>query len=469
MRLPRLLSRLEGRLTIRARLTLWYAALLGVALMAFGGLLYWSLSSWLYAQNTALLRMHAEQVAGELEVKSGRLTWSEQDDLATAGTLVAAYDQTGSQVLGPSLPTVFPVRLPPGDTVSGQTRRFHLPGGDAETLTLAVTQDGVPVGWVVVMRSLRTADDALLRLLRLLFLSIPLILLTAATGGLLLARRALAPISRITDKARAISHNNLSERLGGPATPDEVGRLASTLDEMLDRLDQAFERQRQFTADASHELHTPLAIISAQAEEALRRPEDTAVVRGALETIRQQVRRMGKLTSQLLTLARADAAPEGPSERERLDLASLATDVVDEMREFAGQKGTDLAVTAGVPVWVLGDQTGLTELFVNLIDNAIRYTPPGGRVSVDVGRRGADAVVSVADTGPGIPPEDLPRLFERFYRVDKARSHAQGGTGLGLAIARTVARAHGGDIEVASRPGQGATFTVHLPRLIDPA
>jgi heavy metal sensor kinase len=250
-----------------------------------------------------------------------------------------------------------------------------------------------------------------------------------------------------------------------PVTPDEVGRLAATFNRMLDRLERSFARQRQFTADASHELRTPLAMLTSEAELALSRERTADEYRQALSSVRSDADRMTRLVNELLLLARAEAGQE-QLELEPLALDELAADVVEAMQPLAETRGVRLERGCLEAVRVRGDQSRLTQLLVNLVDNGLKYTPAGGRVTVSVGPEDGQAVLRVADNGPGIAAEHLPHLFERFYRVDKARSRAAGGTGLGLAISRWIVEAHGGQVSVASQTGAGTTFTVQLPRLV---
>ncbi len=219
---------------------------------------------------------------------------------------------------------------------------------------------------------------------------------------------------------------------------------------------------RRFTADASHELRTPLTAIRTETEVALHRAPVTAEQRQLLGSILEECERLTKLTDQLLTLAREDAAG-APAAREAVDLAALVGGSVETMRALAEVRGQRLQASLSGSVWVRGDGARLRQVFYNALDNAIKYTPEGGAIVVRVEARAAEAVVTVTDTGEGIPPEHLPRVFERFYRVDKARSREQGGTGLGLSIARSIVAAHGGRIEVASATGKGTTCTVTLP------
>jgi heavy metal sensor kinase len=272
----------------------------------------------------------------------------------------------------------------------------------------------------------------------------------------------LAPIDKLTRLARRISAEDLSQRLNLPASDDEVGRLASTFDEMISRLDGAFRRQRQFTADASHELRTPLTVMKGQIEVALQSDRDAESYRQVLRTTNEEVDRMIRLVGSLITLARADAGAI-PIAREPVNLGDLAASAVEQMRPLAQQKELTLTVEPDRSTVLQADQDLLLQLLLNLLDNAIKYTQPNGAVTVGWGTGNNAVQLWVKDTGAGIPSEHLPYVFDRFHRVDKARSRADGGAGLGLSICRWVAEAHGGSISVESTPGHGSTFMVTLP------
>jgi heavy metal sensor kinase len=298
-------------------------------------------------------------------------------------------------------------------------------------------------------------------------------LLAASAGGWFLAGRALNPIDQITHAARQISADDLHQRLDLKLPNDEVGRLATTFDQMLARLEDAFERQKRFIADASHELRTPLTILKGDVEVALNRPRSAAEYRKTLEMVNQTADRLNSLVEELFLLARADNH-QYPLQLEPFNLSALLTQQVAHLRPRALSKNISLNLDAPNTLSIVADPAKLTRLFLNLIDNAIKYANPGDRVSVTAAAHNGQARIAIADTGPGIPPEHLARLFERFYRVDKARSRRaathtadSSGAGLGLSIADWLAQVHGGRIEVTSQVDQGSTFTVWLP--LDPA
>jgi heavy metal sensor kinase len=266
----------------------------------------------------------------------------------------------------------------------------------------------------------------------------------------------------MTEIARRISAEHLAGRLEETGADDELGRLAQTLNEMLSRLDVAFKEMRQFTADASHELQTPLTILKGEIEVALRSPRGLEEYERILKSALEEIDKIAHLVEGLLLLARADAGVLRMDQR-AVDLGQLVDEVYGQARILAEARSLNLRLGAVEPVSTQGDYTHLRRLLLNLVDNGIKYTPPGGKVTLSLQSSGGWASIRVEDTGIGIPQEDQARIFQRFYRSPEARSRAEGGAGLGLCIARSIAEAHGGRIEVESHPGQGSSFTVLLP------
>jgi signal transduction histidine kinase len=288
------------------------------------------------------------------------------------------------------------------------------------------------------------------------------VMFVASLGvGWVIAGRVLAPIERITSVARDIQATDLSRRieLGGPE--DELRRLADTFDAMLARLDAAFGAQRQFLADASHELRNPLAIIRTNLDVALADPDaDPEELRQSLVVIQRASDRMSHLVDDLLALARGQALEV---RSELVDLGAAVADASDELFLSAKRRDITLDRTIVPGVVVSGDYDALKRAVSNLLENAVRYAPPGSRVRLAVGSERSRAWVSVSDEGPGLAPEDQRRVFDRFWRADKGRSRAEGGTGLGLAIVRQIVNSHGGEVQLQSKVGVGATFTIWLP------
>ena len=300
---------------------------------------------------------------------------------------------------------------------------------------------------------------------RLMLALIPLMLIAASAGGYWQSRRALAPVDKIIEEARFITLGNISRRLPVPAAKDELQRLANTLNEMMERLDLAFQEIARFTADASHELRAPIAFIRCAAEVALIGPRDRGTYRSALSDILIEAERTTRLIENLLTLARADAGSP------QLTLAPI--DLCDELRGACVQSAALAAAKqiqfvpripeAGAPVQ--GDGAALRRLFLSLIDNAVKYTPSGGTIEVGLTVLPVETAVTVCDSGIGIAEEDLNHIFERFYRADKARQRDSGGVGLGLSIAHWIAGIHGAKIEVESKLNTGSTFRVSFPKV----
>jgi heavy metal sensor kinase len=373
----------------------------------------------------------------------------------TDGKLV--FDNNGVDEEAPELPDAV------DDALQGRKSftQVVVSEGPMRIATFPIVHNGQIAGVLQVGVSLEDIDDTLRRLRKVLLVLAPAMLLLASGGGWFLAQRALAPIDQITRTAQRISAENLSGRIALDGPKDEVGRLAHTFDAMLARLEAAFVRQRQFTADASHELRTPLTAIIGQIDVAVERPRPAERYRETLLEVREQAQRLARLASDLLFLARADAQPVAHT-AEAVDLQALLPAIVAQVEPLASERGQTIALTPA-PIVVCGNEDLLIRLVLNLLDNAIRYTPVGGRIAIECAKNRRHAMIQVRDSGPGIASEHLPQLFERFYRVDRGRNRAQGGSGLGLAIAQTIAQAHGGYVAVESTVGEGSTFAVYLP------
>jgi heavy metal sensor kinase len=313
---------------------------------------------------------------------------------------------------------------------------------------------------LLVGRHFDEIETILARLRTIFILSGLAMIVLAGIGGLFLANRALHPVDRITRTAQKIGEGSLSHRIEIHGE-DELGRLALTLNQMIARLEDAFSRQQQFAADASHELRTPLSVIQAEATLALDKERSEEEYRKALEAISQEVFYMSSIIDKLLFLARSDTQREQYHFKE-VNIRELIIDLLTNVEVLAQEKGLELEIGTIEDLAVRGDRDRLKQLFFNLLENAIKYTSKG-KVSISAVQRDKMAVVAIADTGIGIPTLDLPHIFERFWRVDKARSREKGGTGLGLAIAQEIAKAHGGKIEVESKLNKGSTFSVMLP------
>jgi len=319
---------------------------------------------------------------------------------------------------------------------------------------------------LVVLQSLRPQREMMEDIRNTFLWAIPIALLLAGSGGFFLARKALAPIAAMASEARAMGADNLHRRLPVANERDELGQLARTFNQLLERLEMSFEQQRRFMADASHELRTPVTILRSEAEVTLSQPERSAAeYRDTITVLREESQRLTHIIEDLFTLARADAH-QYPLTLREMYLDEVACEAVTRARSLAASKNITLtsAITSDLPF--CGDEALLGRMLLNLLDNAIKYSPPASAVNLSCQREADRYVISVSDNGSGIPSELQPRIFERFFRADKARSRAEGetgGAGLGLAIARWIADAHHGRLELTRSDSSGSTFTAILP------
>jgi two-component system, OmpR family, sensor kinase len=323
------------------------------------------------------------------------------------------------------------------------------------------------LGWqIVVGRSMATEYMHQRNLLLLLVSSGGAILGFGLLVGWYVISRALRPIASMSSTAASISASNLTQRIDMRDTDSELGQLAGVLNQTFGRLQEAFERQTQFTADASHELRTPISVVLAQTQMALSKPREEKAYREALSSCQRAALRMKSLIDQLLTLARFDGANANP-QHSLLDLEILVTEAGELLQPLAEEKGIVLAWnTITAPVW--GDKNQLSQLLTNLIANAIRYNSENGKIELLLQVKEQQAILTVHDTGMGIPEESLPHVFDRFYRVDRVRSRNDGGSGLGLSICKAIVESHSGTINVESQLEQGTTVTVILPLAATP-
>jgi signal transduction histidine kinase len=480
--------------SIRFRLTAWYSLLLVGILLAIGLPLAQLVEQQLANDRDRRLVGTAERIVADFQPLAeqslvrraeGILVLPSEaeplnlDDYTIPGLYVQVnYDDNRPYRRSSNLAVLGNVWLPSPDPLpDGKDVALGegvVAGVPIRTARVPLKAGGVTFGVLIVGESLVPFNQTVSNLRRLMTVASLAGVALAAAGGWLLAGRALRPVDRMTAAAGKIATAertaaSLATRLEVPPGNDELTRLAATFNAMLDRLQGAFETQRRFIADASHELRTPLTAIRGNVEVLIRqsgrgdRQRMLPETLDALEDVRRESERMSRLIGDLLLLARADAAGAGgPIATEPVALDQIAHEVVRTARGLAA--GQYLEVFSPRPVLVHGDADRLRQLLLALLDNALRHTPSDGRIVVELGVE-ADraAVLRVRDNGEGIAPEDLPHVFERFYRADGARARVTGGTGLGLAIAKAITEAHGGSIAVESRPGAGATFTVHLP------
>ena len=455
--------------SVRLRLTLWYVLLLAIILAAFSAGVYLTLRHNLYANLDDSIENRANVLSSIMRYEEGQPTLAgrvSSEDPNEGERFVRVFNDSGEVTFDNSaVAGGVPIDQRAVESAlqgKSSTRSLSLADEGLRVRTLPIERDGRIGGVLEMGQSQDDVADTLQTLLFIVGIAYPATLVVASLGGVFLAGRALSPVDRMTRLARRISAEDLGQRLNLRSRDDEVGRLARTFDEMIARLDNAFRRQRQFTADASHELRTPLTAIKGQIDVALQRRRDPAAYRQALQVVNEEVDRMMRLLGSLLTLARADAG-QIPLAFEAVSLPDVVGAAVEQVRPAASERGIELQLVSSPAVTLRADEDLLLQLLLNLLDNAAKYTPAGGQVTVGWNVGAGQVELWVRDTGIGIASEHLPHLFDRFYRVDRARSRAEGGAGLGLAISRWIAEAHGGSISVESAPGRGSTFAVTLP------
>jgi heavy metal sensor kinase len=460
-------------MSIRTRLTLWYTGLLAVSLIIAGVVIYSAVASILLSLLDERLTTQARDVVSLIRAENDPLSVmaSGRARLPSIDVFDPQYYIQILQLDGRAVQlseNLRGQRLPlPQDAFNnitpGQAHYYTVaagPGVRLRVISAPITVGEQPVGLVQVAGSLSNLDDSLRVVRRALLLGSISALLLAAIGGSILARAALRPIKAITETAQQITGTqDLSQRIPVAVPNDELGQLTETINDMLGRLDTLFQTQQRLVADVSHELRTPLTTIQGNLDLLRRGAADDPAMRGdALAAIGDETARMRRLVNDLLLLAQADAGLK--LHLQPVELDTLLLDVYRQAQVMAG--GVIVRLGAEDQALVQGDADRLRQLLLNLVVNGLKYTPAGGEVTLGMRRNDGWVQVTVADTGIGIAAEDLPHIFERFYRADPSRGRS-GGSGLGLAIAQWIAQAHGGRIEVESTVGKGSTFTVWLP------
>ena len=456
--------------SIGLRLTLWYLLIFALAQCIFGIGMYVVLRHHLRTIVNDGLRQEMKDLENVLQGQRPDIdvvNLSEEVNEAYAqdhaGQYLQIFTTRGESIYVSPFMTKHPLPLVADSalpnvrfddrTLEGKRFRFLNSSVNAHGRTFLV-QLGTPTGEIFeTLRAFR----------RYLLMLAPLLLLVAALGGNWLSHLALAPVDAITRTAQTINATNLSRRLQSPETGDELQRLSETLNEMLARIEAAMLRITEFTADASHELRTPVALIRAEAEVALGRERTVDEYRAALQHVQIESERMTRLLEQMLALVRADSS-SAAAQMAEFDLSALAHEAVESWQKVANSHGMKLECAFPTkPVPITGDSAGLRRVLDILLDNAVKYSVAPGAIAVNLSSNGSDVVLRVRDEGVGLPPDEREKIFERFYRVDKARSRQIGGAGLGLAIAQWIVQQHHGTITVESTPGKGAEFIVTLP------
>jgi heavy metal sensor kinase len=460
--------------SLRFRMTAWYAGLLVGALLVFGVSVYLGLERYLDGTLQGMLASECRTIGTELlaQLPGKKAHWLETEiNEAYAPEVNARFirvyrEGTGVIYLSgaPKDGTFDPARIPfPSGEKKDGVRQTRLASG--QPLLIVTMSFTTPDGSRFMVES-GMPDQQIQVVLHGLLLTLavymPFIVFLAIGGGYWLMRRSLQPVNEITERAEGITSTNLSERLPVIRTGDELERLSVALNRMIARLEDAFQHINRFSADASHELRTPLTILQLELEGIVHNHSLSESLEDQIGSALEETHRMYRIVESLLTISRLDAG-DAKLDRLHLDLSALATSTAAEMRVLAQEKAITLRTTTEDSIYVEGDRSRLQQVVANLIDNAIKYTQECGTVEVNVHRESGKAVLQVSDNGGGIPAEAVPHVFERFYRVDKARSRASGGAGLGLSIAKAICAAHGAEISVSSQEGRGSCFRVEFP------
>jgi heavy metal sensor kinase len=462
--------------SVRGRLTAFYIAAVAAALVIVGGLIYVLLARALYARIDdnlqALVEITATSLANDLaEGQDLRdAARSTAEELASQQQMLAIYDGDGQLLAEAGRDEDLSVVLPALDAIPDGEARLQTvieARDDDDRHRLAFRRVTIPshkATYVVVAgSSLEPTDEELESLRGLLSYLVPIALVVAGIGGWFLARKSLAPVVTMVERARRMSAENLSGRLPVANPRDELGQLAETFNGLLGRLETAMTAQRHFMADASHELRTPVATTRTAANVALQQVHrEEHEYRETLAIIEQQAARLSRIVDDMFTLARADTGSY-PVRRTPMYLDEVIAEVVQSSRVLAAAKGVAVELAAAESSAFTGDEDLLRRLVANLLDNAVRHAPSGTAVRVDLERRDAGYAISVSDRGPGVPRDMREQIFRRFYRGDATA--ADGGAGLGLALARWIASVHGGDVTLADSSAAGTTFTAELPDL----
>lgn len=455
-------------LSIRWRMTLWNTLAFALVLVVFGIAVYGLLRRTHLQQIdrglTARFDELARLVGADDRAEAQLRRWMEGLQKHPSLTFVVCDSQGSLVVHDPRLDAAG-IRLLQAKQSTGRLFvTVALPGAGQYRLLADDVSSATNRYTVLLAASLEHVNEEMGQVVAALAVTIPVTLLVAAGLAYILARKSLAPIDRLRRLTAEITVERLGRRLPIDNPHDELGLLTATINDMSGRLERSFAEVRRFTADASHELRTPVTVIRAEVEEYLDRVPADGESRLLLHSILEECERLTSLTDRLLVLCREDANVSG-CQREPVHLAELVEAAVEMMAPLAEAKQQRMSVTADRTAIAMGQSDRLRDAVQNLLDNAIKYTPSAGTIQVRVEQHGDDAVVTVCDTGMGIPQEHLPRIFDRFYRVENSRSRTAGGAGLGLSIAQAIVMTHGGRIEVTSTPGKGSTFRIFLPRL----
>jgi heavy metal sensor kinase len=476
---------LKNLTSIRWRLTLWFTLTLALALVIFSLTVYFAMYQALNTQFEATLhdgtRSLGEYLEHEFEegdsepvatnglVKDSSFRNFAIEVYSSEEKLLAASERLGTTNLIGNI-NLRDILTSTADLSSRETRDEKFDTPDYKIALIRVTHPKTDKNYVIVVGAQKAViTDELATLKRMLLLLSPLLLILSAGGGFYLARRALKPVAEMTAQARRMNANRLSERLSIGNAHDELGQLGTTFNELFERIETAFAQMRQFIADASHELRTPVAVIRSETDVALTPPRAAAESYRSLEIIQDEAIRLSRLVEDMFTLARADADDYNMLESENVALGEIVETCARSAETLGRSRNVEVEVSNRISsaVTLKGDRIRIAQMILNILDNATKYTQPGGTVKVTArvaGDSGSpQAVIEIEDNGPGISDEFKDAVFDRFYRLDRARTRSIGGSGLGLPIARSIAEAHQGKINLSDSKLGGAHFSITIP------
>jgi len=456
--------------SVRTRLTLWYAGVLALSLIAFAFFIYYAAAAVFYERQDESLRSTVQTVASAYAEE-----FEETHSISRAGQVVLAElvfpnryvevtDLSGRAIATSRNLSEDPVPIPLTTFTEAHQKAFALVTVNGLRIAVVPLTTDRELGYAAVAEPLSVIDVGLSRLRQEFFAGVTLVLLFASVGGYFLARKSLLPIASMNNQMQRISAERLSARLDISNSRDELGRLAVTINDLLSRLESSFKLQQQFIADASHELRTPLAVLRGETEVALTKTRTVVEYQESLSLINDEAERLSRIVEDLFLLARTPIDAPATLVKEPVLLNEAIRDCARAAQVLAARKGVRLEATSvSEALTFYGDEELIKRMVLNLLDNAVKYTPRSGEISVALARQNGEAEIVVHDTGIGIPQAAQQHVFDRFYRVDKTRSRTLGGAGLGLSIVAWIVKAHGGSIHIESLPGKGSRFTVALP------
>ena len=462
--------------SIRSRLTAWYVTLLAIILILFSVLLNYFLAKRLHESVDNSLTVSATVVATSATMRLGNSPLPGLNQLfeqfmnqGNLNKFYRIYDGSGN--VGSRSKNISASQFPLSqgayaDALEGKNSYETFTVGGQQpirVITMPILFEGKLINLVQVGTSLEAVQETLRNLKIFLFTAVPSVLILAALFARFMARRALKPISRIIDTAREIGQGQeLSKRIPVLKIKDELGQLALTFNEMMNRLENSFAQMRQFSSDASHELRTPLTVLKGQNELILNKQRKPEEYQEVISSNLEEINYMSKVLEDLFVLSKSDENQVN-LDYKPVDLRALVEEVCKHAEILAEEKNIKIIIAFLEPIEIKGDEVRLRQMVWNVLQNGIKYTQQGGELKISLQNEGDFALLTIQDTGIGIPEEDLPLIFNRFYRVDKARTRDEGGSGLGLSICRQIAEAHKGKIEVESKLGVGTRFKICLP------